>query len=141
MFRANWTTVSVQLLFVVFVFFPSLLLSLLELFAAKRQTKEAGPGVDKEENRWYANDKPPSALENNQNLDTLQQSHNPLLQERSRRPIQTLPPTRSRSLCDFPLFFLSSSIKSLIPFFAPLVMTAEAQTSHGCFLLRPCDWA
>ncbi|CAK6962315.1 Hypothetical predicted protein, partial [Scomber scombrus] len=47
--------------------------------------------VDKEENRWYANDKPPSALEDDQNLDTLQQSHNPLLQERSRRPIHTLP--------------------------------------------------
>lgn len=46
--------------------------------------------VDKEENRWYADDKPPSALENDQNLDTLQQSHNPLLQERSRRPIHTL---------------------------------------------------
>lgn len=37
--------------------------------------------------------------------------------------------------------FLSSSIKSLIPFFAPLLMTAEAQTSPGCFLLKPCDWA
>lgn len=47
--------------------------------------------VDKEENRWNANDKPPSALEDDQNLDTLQQSHNPLLQERSRRPIHTLP--------------------------------------------------
>lgn len=51
-----------------------------------------------------------------------------------------LSPLRSQSLRDFP-FFLSSSIKSLIPFFAPLLMTAEAQTSHGCFLLRPCDWA
>lgn len=57
----------------------------------------------------------------------------------------------SLSLCDqrpppFPLKpttslppFLHSSIKSLIPFFARLLMTAEAQTSPGCFLLRPCD--
>lgn len=46
--------------------------------------------VDKEENRWNANDKPPSALEDDQNLDTLQQSHNPLLQKRSRHPIHAL---------------------------------------------------
>lgn len=46
--------------------------------------------VDKEENRWNANGKPPSALEDDQNLDTLQQSHNPLLQKRSRHPIQAL---------------------------------------------------
>lgn len=46
--------------------------------------------VDKEENRWNANDKPPSALEDDQNLDTLQQSHNPLLQKLSRHPIHAL---------------------------------------------------
>lgn len=74
-----------------FVFyFPPLLLSLLELLQQRDKQKKPF-WVDKEENRWYANDKPPSALEDNQNLDTLQQSHNPLLQKRSRRPIHTLP--------------------------------------------------
>lgn len=63
-----------------------------------------------------------------------------------------MPPSLlSQSLCDHPpppfppipttslLLFLHSSIKSLIPFFARLLMTAEAQTSPGCFLLRLCD--
>lgn len=75
---------------VFFSFF--LLLSAHELLQQSNGEEQKKPfWVDKEENRWYANDKPPSALEDDQNLDTLQQSHNPLLQERSRHPIHTLP--------------------------------------------------
>lgn len=115
-------------------------------------TKKGKPGFwgfrQRGENRWNANDEPPSALEDDQNLDTLQQSHNPLLQERSRHPIHAPPPSSLRVCVIAPLpskpptslpLFLHSSIKSLIPFFARLLMTAEAQTSPGCFLLRLCD--
>lgn len=101
------------------------------------EKKEPG-WFDKDENGWYVNAKPPSALEDDQIHDTLQQSHNPLLQSvPARRPFHTL--LSSQSQCDFSLF--SSLIKSLIPFFGPLLlMTAEAQTSPGRFLLRPGDW-
>lgn len=76
----------------VFSFFPpSFLLCAHELLQQIIGEEQKEPRrVDKEENRWNANDKPPSALEDDQNLDTLQQSHNPLLQERSRHPIHAL---------------------------------------------------
>lgn len=86
-----WSKLDRCLSFVLFVFV--LLLSTRELLQQSNGEEQKKPfWVDKEENRWYANDKPPSALEYDQNLDTLQQSHNPLLQERSRRPFILSPP-------------------------------------------------
>lgn len=76
---------------VLFFFFFCLLAAYELLQRSNGEAQKKPFWVDKEENRWNANDKPPSALEDDQNLDTLQQSHNPLLQERSRRPIHTLP--------------------------------------------------
>lgn len=93
----NWTSASLL---------SSSLLSAPVNFCSKSNGEEQKKPlwVDKEENRWYANDKPPSALEDDQNLDTLQQSHNPLLQERSRHPIHPLP--SAPRVCVISLFSL-----------------------------------
>lgn len=83
---------------------PRFLLSAHELLQQINGEEQKKPRrVDKKENRWNANGKPPSALEDDQNLDTLQQSHNPLLQKRSRHPIQAL--SEAPRVCViFPLF-------------------------------------
>lgn len=89
-----------------FPFPPSFLLCAHELLQQIIGEEQKEPRrVDKEENRWNANDKPPSALEDDQNLDTLQQSHNPLLQERSRHPIHGLSEAPRVSVIS-PFFFL-----------------------------------